>query len=161
MEPVENAQQKPKKSRKGLIIGCIVAFFAVMGIVGAATDSGNANNNSSQPTTTTTNIPAASTPSAPQTTAQTTPTETPKATATPTPAPAAAPVAAPTPAPAPILKSCPDGYYLNVDNNCIQSPVTAPSAPAGATAKCNDGTYSFSQHRSGTCSHHDGVAEWL
>jgi Protein of unknown function (DUF3761) len=34
-------------------------------------------------------------------------------------------------------------------------------APAGATAKCNDGTYSFSQHRRGTCSHHGGVAVWL
>jgi len=34
-------------------------------------------------------------------------------------------------------------------------------APPGATALCNDGTYSFSQHHSGTCSHHGGVAEWL
>jgi hypothetical protein len=34
-------------------------------------------------------------------------------------------------------------------------------APAGATAKCNDGTYSSSQHRQGTCSGHKGVAQWL
>lgn len=34
------------------------------------------------------------------------------------------------------------------------------SHPAGATARCNDGTYSYSQHRQGTCSHHGGVAEW-
>jgi hypothetical protein len=34
-------------------------------------------------------------------------------------------------------------------------------APPGATALCNDGTYSFSQTRSGTCSHHGGVAQWL
>lgn len=34
-------------------------------------------------------------------------------------------------------------------------------APAGATAQCRDGTYSFSQHHSGTCSHHGGVAMWL
>jgi hypothetical protein len=33
--------------------------------------------------------------------------------------------------------------------------------PPGATARCNDGTYSFSQHHSGTCSHHRGVAVWL
>jgi 5-methylcytosine-specific restriction endonuclease McrA len=26
---------------------------------------------------------------------------------------------------------------------------------------CRDGTYSFSAHRSGTCSHHGGVAKWL
>lgn len=35
------------------------------------------------------------------------------------------------------------------------------AAPGGATAQCSDGTYSFSAHRSGTCSHHGGVATWL
>jgi hypothetical protein len=35
------------------------------------------------------------------------------------------------------------------------------AAPPGATARCNDGTYSYSQHHSGTCSHHGGVAQWL
>jgi hypothetical protein len=38
---------------------------------------------------------------------------------------------------------------------------TARSAPPGATARCRDGTYSYSAHRSGTCSHHGGVAVWL
>jgi hypothetical protein len=37
--------------------------------------------------------------------------------------------------------------------------VAAP--PPGATARCNDGTYSYSQTHSGTCSHHHGVAAWL
>ena len=37
----------------------------------------------------------------------------------------------------------------------------AAAPPPGATAKCRDGTYSFSQHHSGTCSHHGGVAAWL
>ena len=35
------------------------------------------------------------------------------------------------------------------------------AAPPGATARCVDGTYSFSAHHSGTCSHHHGVATWL
>jgi hypothetical protein len=43
--------------------------------------------------------------------------------------------------------------------------LVAPSAggapPPGATARCRDGTYSYSQHHSGTCSHHGGVAAWL
>lgn len=34
----------------------------------------------------------------------------------------------------------------------------ASTHPAGVTAKCNDGTYSYSLHHSGTCSHHGGVA---
>jgi uncharacterized protein DUF3761 len=38
---------------------------------------------------------------------------------------------------------------------------SAGTAPPGATARCVDGTYSFSQHHSGTCSHHGGVASWL
>ncbi|HEV7449470.1 MAG TPA: DUF3761 domain-containing protein [Candidatus Paceibacterota bacterium] len=54
-----------------------------------------------------------------------------------------------------------DNYYTNVDGNSVHSPAYAPSTPAGASAQCRDGTYSFSQHRSGTCSHHGGVAEWL
>jgi len=29
-----------------------------------------------------------------------------------------------------------------------------------ATARCSDGTLSYSAHRSGMCSHHGGVAEW-
>jgi hypothetical protein len=35
------------------------------------------------------------------------------------------------------------------------------SVPSGATARCSDGSYSSSQSRRGTCSHHGGVAEWL
>ncbi len=41
----------------------------------------------------------------------------------------------------------------------IAAAVGAP--PPGATARCRDGSYSYSQHHSGTCSHHGGVAVWL
>ncbi len=47
------------------------------------------------------------------------------------------------------------------------APTGNGSSPAGntsstgATAKCKDGTFSKSQHHSGTCSNHGGVAEWL
>ncbi|WP_412771208.1 DUF3761 domain-containing protein [Ralstonia solanacearum] len=34
-------------------------------------------------------------------------------------------------------------------------------APNGATAKCRDRSYSFSESRRGTCSRHGGVADWL
>lgn len=54
-----------------------------------------------------------------------------------------------------------DRYYTNSDGQRVHSPTQAPSAPAGATAQCRDGSYSFSQHRQGTCSHHGGVARWL
>lgn len=40
-------------------------------------------------------------------------------------------------------------------------PVQQESVPAGASAICRDGTYSYSQNRRGTCSHHGGVAKWL
>lgn len=52
-------------------------------------------------------------------------------------------------------------FYTNVDGNKIQSPTYYDSQPTGASAICGDGTYSFSQHRQGTCSHHGGVDEWL
>jgi len=53
-----------------------------------------------------------------------------------------------------------DNYYVNTYSNTVHSPAYAPSIPAGASAKCRDGTYSFSQSRRGTCSHHGGVAIW-
>lgn len=56
-----------------------------------------------------------------------------------------------------------DNTYTNVDGNAVHSPAYSSddSIPAGATAKCVDGTYSFSQHHRGTCSYHGGVASWL
>lgn len=52
-------------------------------------------------------------------------------------------------------------YYTNSYGNRVQSPTRYDSRPAGATALCRDGTYSFSQSRRGTCSHHGGVARWF
>ncbi len=73
-------------------------------------------------------------------------------------------VSAPT---APTIPTAPSGlsndnYYTNSNGQEVHSPAYSnDGVPAGATAECNDGTYSFSQHRSGTCSHHGGVMEWL
>jgi len=59
-------------------------------------------------------------------------------------------------------QSCPNGTYVNSAGNTVCSPyASAGGPPAGATAQCRDGTYSFSQSRSGTCSGHGGVAQWL
>lgn len=60
--------------------------------------------------------------------------------------------------------ACSAGYYENVDSQCIpvpQQPVPGGGVPPGATAVCDDGSYSFSTHRSGTCSGHGGVGQWL
>lgn len=56
-----------------------------------------------------------------------------------------------------------DNYYTNTYGNEVHSPAYSEnnSIPAGASARCGDGTYSFSQSRRGTCSHHGGVSEWL
>lgn len=55
-----------------------------------------------------------------------------------------------------------NNYYENVSGNEVHSPAYSNdnNVPSGASAQCGDGTYSFSQHRSGTCSHHGGVATW-
>lgn len=68
------------------------------------------------------------------------------------------------PTPTPTVKPKPattSGTYTNSAGVEVKSPVVAPSAPAGASAKCKDGTYSFSQSRRGTCSYHGGVSLWL
>ena len=76
-------------------------------------------------------------------------------TAAPKPSPNPKPVPKTT---APQPAECGADYYRNVDGACVHRP---SSNPAGATALCKDGTYSYSQHRSGTCSGHGGVRTWL
>lgn len=53
--------------------------------------------------------------------------------------------------------------YKNSQGVWVPSPQRTPGnePPQGATALCRDGTYSFSQSRRGTCSHHGGVEQWL
>jgi hypothetical protein len=80
--------------------------------------------------------------------------------AAPQPAPTIAAAQAP-PAGSAHVGSCDTDYYLNSDGNCVHRPQQAAIAPSGATAQCKDGSYSFSQHRQGTCSGHHGVAQWL
>lgn len=55
-----------------------------------------------------------------------------------------------------------NNHYTNSDGQRVHSPAySSGGVPAGATAQCRDGSYSFSRHRSGTCSHHGGVDHWL
>jgi hypothetical protein len=68
-------------------------------------------------------------------------------------------VAPPTAAAA--FQGCGSDSYRNARGHCVSRPVRANRAPAGASARCRDGSYSFSQSRRGTCSHHGGVAMWL
>jgi hypothetical protein len=56
------------------------------------------------------------------------------------------------------IPTCSPGYYKNRDGRCVRRP---SRDPVGATAKCWDGTYSYSLHASGTCSHHGGVMRWI
>lgn len=63
--------------------------------------------------------------------------------------------------PMPTQPTCPNGTYVNASGNRVCSPYAASTPPPGATAICNDGTYSMSQHRSGTCSGHGGVQTFL
>ena len=57
---------------------------------------------------------------------------------------------------------CRNGSYVNSNGNLVCNPERdQTNPPIGATAQCRDGAYSFSQHRSGTCSHHGGVSIWL
>jgi Protein of unknown function (DUF3761) len=78
------------------------------------------------------------------------------------PKPAPSPTAQAT-APATTSGSCAADYYRNSDGVCVHRPVKTQGStvPQGATAQCRDGSYSFSQHRKGTCSRHGGVAKWL
>ncbi|NBB65437.1 DUF3761 domain-containing protein [Pseudomonas sp. ODNR1LW] len=62
-----------------------------------------------------------------------------------------------------LAASCGADHYRNGAGRCVPRPRRTPDdrPPAGATARCRDGTYSFSQSRRGTCSRHGGVSRWL
>jgi hypothetical protein len=52
-------------------------------------------------------------------------------------------------------------YYTARSGHRVHRPVQASHAPQGASAQCRDRSWSFSESRRGTCSHHGGVARWL
>jgi len=55
------------------------------------------------------------------------------------------------------------GTYINRDGVVVHRPAHTVSGavPAGASAQCQDGSYSFSLHHRGTCSHHGSVSRVL
>jgi hypothetical protein len=55
------------------------------------------------------------------------------------------------------------GTYVNKAGYTVHRPAHTVSGnvPAGASAQCRDGSYSFSMNHRGTCSHHGGVSRWL
>jgi uncharacterized protein DUF3761 len=77
-------------------------------------------------------------------------------------APAAAATATAAPAAAASTSAAaPAAAKSSTASKSAPTTTTGNTDPTGATAKCKDGTYSKSQHHSGTCSSHGGVAEWL
>jgi hypothetical protein len=163
MEPIPQPQEPPQRDNwfdRHKVVTCfsIVAIFIVSLAYFDRTPQQVA-------------VQDASTSIAPTATA--TPTQTPSDTPTPTVTPSPTPTTYIAPTHATIQSAQPtptqeqglsnNNYYLNSSGNDVHSPASSTdgSVPAGATAKCADGTYSFSQHRSGTCSHHGGVAVWL
>jgi Protein of unknown function (DUF3761) len=61
-----------------------------------------------------------------------------------------------------MTSTCTNGTYVNSSGNTVCKPEESSTGPPpGATAECEDGTFSFSEHRSGTCSDHGGVKRWL
>lgn len=69
--------------------------------------------------------------------------------------------APPAPPPPPVTTGSGDGGASSDSSTGSSSGGTVNPPGAVPTALCRDGTYSYSQHHSGTCSHHGGVAKWL
>ena len=58
------------------------------------------------------------------------------------------------------------GYYTNSSGRAVPRPCGdwhSQPTPPRATARCADGTYSYSEHpsASGTCSHHGGAIGYV
>jgi hypothetical protein len=55
--------------------------------------------------------------------------------------------------------ACNNNYYVNSSRHVVHSP-SCGQEHEKRTAECRDGSVSFSEHHSGTCSYHGGVAHW-
>jgi Protein of unknown function (DUF3761) len=58
------------------------------------------------------------------------------------------------------------GFYINSSGHAVPRPCGdwhSQPTPPRATARCADGTYSYSEHpsASGTCSHHGGAISYV
>lgn len=71
------------------------------------------------------------------------------------------PAASPSPSPAPAAAAATTPPKGATSTATAASGASENNDPTGAIAKCKDGLYSHSKHRSGTCSKHGGVAQWL
>jgi hypothetical protein len=87
-------------------------------------------------------------------------------------APSMAKAAAPAPMakvapPAPMAKASPPATPAvrstapRLASAKLTQTMSSAGAPAGATAKCKDNSYSMAKGHSGACSRHGGVAAWL
>ena len=154
---MRTSKQPAKKKQRAIVWSSAIAALLLIGGITNACDP-----NTSPPSQPAGNVDTFVTPTDPVTTETTTTTDAPETTtiAPVTEIPQVPPTQAVAP-PANTAADCGSDSYVNVDGQCVHDPESAASAPAGATAKCNDGTYSFSKHHSGTCSGHHGVAEWL
>lgn len=51
-------------------------------------------------------------------------------------------------------------YYRSTDGSMVHGPTRGNRDYGAVTARCRDGSRSFSHHANGTCSHHGGVARF-
>jgi hypothetical protein len=150
-------------SRLLAVVGAVLLGSALLSGCDPNPQFTPAGNEKSAITSTVTPTTVTTTDTTEPTTSTTTTTVAPPPTTTVAPPPPVTTHAAVAPPPPPQTHSqtaCGANQYRNVDGVCVNRPVAAPGPPPGATAKCNDGTYSFSQHHQGTCSGHKGVAVW-
>jgi hypothetical protein len=165
MEQAPVPEQKTNWTLRHKVISSgLLAALVLVGLGGVGLANHNQNQSSVKGIAITKAVPSP-TPSK-------TPTPSPSPTPSPTRVPTKTPIFVPTQASSQSIESAPaenntglsnNNYYENSSGNEVHSPANSNNGgvPAGATAQCGDGTYSFSQHHSGTCSHHGGVAQWF
>ena len=57
--------------------------------------------------------------------------------------------------------AAPSGAPAGVPHRAVRPAPKAQAHPAGATAVCRDGTFSYAAHHQGACSHHGGALKFL
>lgn len=143
-----------------IVLGAVIGSCVICGGIGAIQDKNKVKSNIEVITTTPTNKPFVAGTGTPETSRVNTSPTSANLVSSPSPATSPTPANVNSAAKAKVSESSGSSSFYAAPKPSRKAAESPEMNSSGASAKCADGTLSYSAHRRGTCSHHGGVAVW-